>query len=266
MNEEQIKPVAAAGRKANNPELLAVGKRLQALEFATPLTEEEITRIRNNITEPKGYAVLYGKTKNYLTLRLSLMGKAVTMATLEGLGIEQRVKAARYADLCRAKFWPYKMRDRRPPVDADLNTSLARVEMDQKNEPAILALLNETERFLLDAGLIKLTSVAANQKERKQQTREELKEINRRLFAITATQQQVLNTLENRLDGLQQVVMGIQKDNSVLIMAVSTILEKLANPPLVGVWSGSNPGCIPPNTCCNSVTEVRSLPSNKYEA
>jgi hypothetical protein len=248
MNETQI---PRAGRKALHPTLLAMARELQALEFASPLTEEENAHLKANaLRPPKNYSVLPRAGQVYTMVRMSFLGKNTTLGLLTGSGPDSRAKASRFADMCRAKFWPYKLRDRRPPTADDLNISPARAEMDLKNEASAVDLLNRIERFLLGAGMIKLVEIKAANKERKQQTRAELQAINAKLTENNATIKQVLNTLENRLDGLQQLVMGQQKDLSVLIQAVSTILERLANPPQ--------------NTCCIAEREVRSL--NEYES
>jgi hypothetical protein len=263
MNENET---ATKGRPASHPTLLAMARTLQSIEFASPLTEEENAQLKANAMRPqKNITLLPGSEGASICIRMSFLGRNRNLGVVIGASWENRCKAARFADMCRVKFWPYKMRDRRPPRADELNLSPARAEIDLKNETKIVALLNDIERFMLSAGLIKLTEIKSSNKERKQQTRAELQSINIQLSEIVKTQGRVLNTLENRLDGLQQVVMGIQKDNSVLIMAVSTILEKLANPPMLGVWSGSGITYPPPqNTCCIPEGEVRSL--SKYES
>jgi hypothetical protein len=251
MTENEPQPTPVKGRKAAHPTLTAMARQLQALEFASPLTPDEDAHLRRFMySPPKNLAVIPRAGQTYLMVRMSFQGKNTTLGQLTGADWNSRAKASRFADMCRAKFWPYKMRDRRPPTAEDLNTSPARVEMDLKNETAMVTLLNEMERFMLGIGIIKLVEIKAANKERKQQTRAELQAINTKLTENNATIKQVLNTLENRLDGLQQLVTGQQKDLSVLIMAVSTILEKLANPPQ--------------NTCCIPEGEVRSL--SKYES
>jgi hypothetical protein len=251
MNETQIAAGPPKGRRAVHPTLLAMAKELQGLEFASPLTEEENQQLMGRMYHPpKNLTVLPSAGGVSLFVRMSFQGRNTNLGVVTGSDWANRCKASRYADMCRVKFWPYKMRDRRPPRADDLNTSPARAEMDLKNETQIVDLLNRIERFLLGAGLIKLVEIKAANAERKQQTRAELESLNSKQARIEAGLKQVLNTLENRLDGLQQLVTGQQKDLSVLIMAVSTILEKLANPPQ--------------NTCCTAEQEVRSL--SKYES
>ena len=88
---------------------------------------------------------------------VTLMRDGKTFAVKLYIGGVQRIigytenltNACRFADMARWHFAYYRTRDRRLPVDSDLNFEVQQVKNDMQAEEAAVALLREIETYLL---------------------------------------------------------------------------------------------------------------------
>lgn len=91
--------------------------------------------------------------------------------------------AARFADMARIFFWPYRQRDCREPVLTDMNNSVEQAKQDlAENEPAV-RLLDAIKAHLLAIGAINETELDQPRKESRRSVAEETAQFLRELAA-----------------------------------------------------------------------------------
>lgn len=136
-------------RRAADPVLSDLAKRLVDLWWLTPLAEDEIIKVDSlQKTAHLKRVCLLMDFRTYM-VRFYIGGEQRNL----GMATDARA-AARFADMVRAYLWKYRTRGVGDPDDSDLNYSVARVKADLENETHAVALLKDIEQHLLKLGAI----------------------------------------------------------------------------------------------------------------
>lgn len=204
-----------------DPDQNLLARKLKAISWIDPLTPEEIARV-------KPLASLR---------RVSLLPDIKTWGVRFYLGgaqrsfgyTDDRLAAARFADMVRGFFWRYRTRGVGDPVAGELNLSPARLESDLKNERHAVGLLKEMEAHLLKLGVI----ITAAEREAQIKDRKEGGRLNRTMagaFEIMGHQwTQQLEGITSRLDNLAIKASGRADQLAALHLRLDGMEVKLDN-------------------------------------
>ena len=121
---------------------------LRYLDFGVTDVDREDLRIKGAGTLQGVSFMIYGG--GHYLVRLFMGGRRVS------LGISTcGVTATKFADAARVHFWRYRVRNRRPPTEADMNWDLDTAK-NTLSDPAVAGLLSAMETRLIQLGVLKV--------------------------------------------------------------------------------------------------------------
>lgn len=132
---------------AADPALVSLAASLKNIHF--DIEPEDVTQFLQAQMDGRTRNISFCPDGKTYRVRLYLGGKQRLLGlTLSG------PTAARFADMARIFFWPYRLRDCREPLASDMNYTVELANQDlADNEPAI-ALLNAIKDHLIHYGML----------------------------------------------------------------------------------------------------------------
>lgn len=136
---------------SNDPILteLANGVRYLPME----ISQEEQHTFHQKMREGELKNVSFFADFRTYRVRIYLGGKQRTIGITDN-----GYKAARFADMARLFFWPYRLRDARPPGEGDMNFTLADTQHELDHNEVATRLLERIKDHLESFGDLKIVS------------------------------------------------------------------------------------------------------------
>lgn len=216
-----------------DPRLTELAHQIEYLHFE--LNEEEVEHFHYLFANNELKNLTLFRNRRTFRVRLYLGGKQHI------LGISNNgPQAAAFADLVRLFFWPYRIRDARPPTDEDLNFGLAFAQNNLENYSEAVLLIEKLRDYLEAFGYLPEVS-SANWRDRSIRKRErEARRTVRGQFELamadwTAEMHEIAKSIKNietRLDKIQGIVESLAMRSSVNIYPAPMPAPHTGNPPL----------------------------------
>lgn len=244
---------------------MSLAKRLELLEFQTPLTEEEQAKCSMmwaNGGRVKGAAMIPKNGTWYIQFGFNGAVRTLGRAAKRfQLGLPT---AARFSDMARQYFSKYRY----PGSGFELNFSRARVTDDLKRELVFVHLLQDMEQYLLNTGAIHVPTDEERAKLEIQKHEPAIKlldvyatvkqvgarqlQADARQIAMAATLTQLTTAAQPTQPGgwladVATQLTELRKQQSVIIQILDVVAKRLNS-----TLTGSAPVVIPGNTCCDS--------------
>lgn len=224
---------------AKDPELNTLANELKSVVWLNPLNASELDHVRHLATVPHAKRRLVVPLPNFISwgVRLYLGGEQRTLGLVNTANVDS---AFRFADMAQQYFWKYRVRGACPPVERDLNFSLARLYADMEKETNALGILQRTERYFLDSGILKSSETRQGEAKVKRDARVTVAGQARGLH------QEVMEMLDGVLRGLDKV----SKQGAKLEALVVDLTRQVAElDPRAAVATGVEPLVAPAVYC-----------------
>jgi len=138
-------------RLPKHPELIAIAKKLDLITFTTQPSDEASERPKMLFEQSRAKNFWLMPAGNCWVVRFYIRGEVYTI----GMGRGSAFRGMRFADMATLRFFDRRTPSREAPLtEARFNFSRRQAEHDLGNEPEAVALLDELDKYLTDAGLL----------------------------------------------------------------------------------------------------------------
>ena len=239
-------------RYAKDPDLNLIAHRLTNATWHTELDEGEKQAAHALQMDPNTSHHLVSPMPDMKTwaVRIYLGGAQRTVGLLKGGPADDNSSAYRYADMVKMYFWKYRIRGACKPGDNQLNFSVERAEHDLANEPEVVAILQDIEKYLLDLGAIFSS-------EELEKRRRQLGELKSRQRTVSGAVLDSTHVLQTQMQELGELVSGAVNKQAGEVARLHTLIAELmallkkpvavavADPQRVPAYIGNPPASAP---------------------
>lgn len=125
---------------AKDPELTALSKLLDTVNFSIPTGEPHIAEVASLFQSRRSFRYCYPGLGGGWAVRISMNGSQRLIAT-SGLCAH----AIRFADMATFRFWKYRRNYLRSPIDTDFNLGLASAKFESESDSSASHILTAIE-------------------------------------------------------------------------------------------------------------------------